>query len=158
MTLAERLLQLAQSLVAEHPDFFETKGPGDGDRSTSAFMRDLRVRAQREFGVDHAEQKICGSNAFCVDYYFPAERTVVELAFGLPKPKTEFERDVLKVIMAQEAGHKVERLFLISKPGGKKKCAQPGRVAIIEWAKRKHGIAIEIHDLLSGQGHSDASA
>jgi len=145
--LAERLLELAQSVVAEHPDFFETKGPGRGDRATAAFMRDLRQRARKEFGADHAEQKICGPNAFCVDYYFPMENTVVEIALGLPKPKTEFERDVLKAIMAQEAGYKIERLFLISKPGAKRKCAQPGRTAIIEWAKRKHGIAIDIHEL-----------
>jgi hypothetical protein len=146
-TLAERLLGLAQALVAKHPDFFEVKGPGRGDHATNAFMRDLRSRARREFGADHAEQRICGDNAFRVDYYFRSEATIVEVALGLPRPTTEFERDVLKAVMAKDAGHAVDRLLFISKPGAQKKCAQPGRTAIIKWVRDNHGIEILVRDL-----------
>lgn len=146
-TLAERLLDLAQALVVEQPDFFQVKGPGPGDHATNAFMRDLRSRASREFGVDHAEQRICGDNAFRVDYYFRSEATIVEVALGLPKPTTEFERDILKAVMAKDAGYAVDRLFFISKPGAQKKCAQPGGTAIVNWVRERHGIEVVVHEL-----------
>lgn len=144
---AERLLGLAQELVTNDPDFFTVKGPGKGNRATNVFIKELRKRAQVEFGHDFAEQEICGDNGFRVDYYFPSEATIVEVALGLPKPKTEFERDVFKAIMAKEAGHSVERLVFISKPGAQKKCSQPGRDAIRAWLLRNHGIKIEVHEL-----------
>ncbi len=147
MNRAEKLLSLAQELAANDPGIFEIKGPGAGDRATNAFMSDLRERAHIEFKNDYAEREICGTNGFRVDYYFPAEATIVEIAFGLPKPKTEFERDILKAIMAKEAGYDVVRLVLISKPGAQKKCSQPGRVAIMEWLRRNHGIAVEVYEL-----------
>jgi hypothetical protein len=110
-------------------------------------MRDLRARARRAFGADYAEKRICGDNAFTVDYYFPSEATIVEVALGLPKPTTEFERDILKAVMAKDTGHAVRWLFFISKPGGQKKCAQPGRTAIIDWARKSHGIDVVVRDL-----------
>jgi len=147
--LAEKLLRLAQEAVAGHPDFFETKGPGPGDRATNAFMADLRARAIKAFGRDYSEKAICGANELAVDFYLPQEGTVVEVALGLSKPKTEFEKDVLKAVMAKEEGNAVSRLFFISKPGAKKKCAQPGRAAVIAWLERHHGIKVEIHELTS---------
>jgi len=144
---AQTLLSLAQSLASRRPDFLDTKGPGLGDHATTAFMRDLRARALKRFGADHAEQKICGPNGFCVDYYFRKEGTIVEVALGLPKKTTEFERDVLKAVMAKEQGSPVRRLVFISKPGAIKKCAQPGRTAIINWLSQNHRISVEIHEL-----------
>ena len=147
MSQAERLLQLSQALAEQSPDFFDVKGPGDGDTATNLFMQRLRERAKAEFEADYAEKEICGPNGFRVDYYFPSEATIVEVALGLPKPKTEFERDCLKAIMAQEAGYSVKRLFFISKPGASKKCLQPGRAAITDWLKRAYGIATEVYEL-----------
>lgn len=86
-------------------------------------------------------------NGYCVDYYFPSEATIVEVAFGLPKPNTECEVDILEAVMAKEVGHAVERLFFISRLGAIAKCAQPGRQGIIAWLHRHHGIAVEIHEL-----------
>jgi hypothetical protein len=134
-------------LVAGRADFFEVRGPGAGDHATNAFMRDLRARARREFRADYAEQRICGKNGFTVDYYFPSEATIVEVALGLSKPTTEFERDVLKAVMAKDTGHPVRRLFFISKPGAGKKCAQPGRTAIINWARDNYAIDVIVRDL-----------
>jgi len=144
---AERLLHLAQELVDETPDFFVVKGAGPGDLATNAFMAELRSRARVEFEYDFAEQEISGSNGFRVDYYFPDEATVVEIALGLPKPKTEYERDVLKVVMALEAGVRVTRLFFISKPGACKKCAQPARTGVASWLRANHDVTIEVHEL-----------
>jgi hypothetical protein len=152
---AERLLDLAQRIVDTLPDFFELKGPGAGDKATAAFMERLRGAAIAEFGADHAEQEISGSNGFRVDYYFPDEGTIVEVALGLRNPRTEFECDILKALMAKEVGHRVDRLVFISKPPAAKKCMQPGRTAIREWLLRNHGIEVDVHDLrpLEGRRH-----
>ena len=147
MGQAEELLEIAQGLADQRPDFFEVKGPGAGNKATNAFMRDLRETALAKIGADYAEKEVCGVNGFRVDYYFPMEATIVEVAFGLPKPKTEFERDNLKAVMAKEFGHEVRRLFFISKPGAVKKCSQPGRAGISAWLLRNHDIATEVHEL-----------
>ena len=157
MNQAERLLRLAQELVVDHPGFFEVKGPGAGDRATNAFMKNLRERARGVFGNDYAEKVISGANDFRVDYYFPSEATIVEVALGLSKPKTEFERDILKATMAQEADYAVKRLVFISKPGALKKCAQPGRVAMTQWLLQNHHIAIEIYELHANATYPEAS-
>jgi hypothetical protein len=41
----------------------------------------------------------------------------------------------------------VTRLVFISRAGAAKKCCQPGRTAVKSWAKAKHGLDIEVHDL-----------
>lgn len=147
MDSARKLLRIAQRTVADHADFFSIKGPGIGDRATISFMKDLRARATKAFGGDYSEKKISGPNNLSVDFYFPKEGTIVEVALGLRNPRTEFESDVLKAIMAKETGNRVKRLVFISKLGAEKKCRQPGRMAVRDWARRRHGIVITVHDL-----------
>ena len=142
-----KLIELAQDLAAMNPEFQAVLGPGVGDKATGEFMRGLRERASVHFGNDYSEKQICGQNALSVDFYFPEEQTIVEVALGLPNPATEFEKDVLKAIMAQETGQAVIRLVFISRAGAVKKCSQPGRSAVKAWAKSKHGLSIEVHDL-----------
>lgn len=142
-----RLLALGREIAAADPGFQLVRGAGEGDHATLSFMRVLRSAADREFGRNYSEQKICGENSFAVDFYFPSEATIVEVALGLPNPASEFEKDVLKALMAKEAGAPVDRLFFISRPGAIKKCEQPGRAAIRLWANRKHGLRIEVHEL-----------
>lgn len=140
------LVDIARGL-AESQDFHVVLGPGAGDKRVHSFMHQLREAAKEMFGEDFSEKKICGQNSLAVDFYFPKERAIVEVALGLPNPSTEFEKDVLKAIIAQETGQAVNRLILISRPGGVKKCSQPGRKAVIDWAKSKHKLTIEVHDL-----------
>lgn len=141
------LLDLAQALVDVDAEFFTAKGAGAGDRATVAFMRALRASAKAHFGDDHAEHRLCGDTAYAADYYFRHEATIVEVALGLKNPSTEFEKDVLKAVMAKELGAPVEHLVFIAKPGGARKCEQPGRSAIRGWVKRQHGILISVHEL-----------
>ena len=143
MNQAEQLISIAQSLVDEWPNFFGLKGAGAGDHDTNAFMRELRSRALMTFGSDCAEKRICGDNKLAVDYYFPEEATVVEVAMSLRNPSSEFERDILKVIMAQEVGHTVRQLIFLSKPGAIARCSQPSFRAFADWAERAHGISIQ---------------
>ena len=142
-----KLLALAREIASASANFQAALGPGLGDRATDKFMRQLRERALKAFGVDYSERKICGETSFSVDFYFPDEGTIVEVALGLPNPASEFEKDVLKGIMAQDCGYDVRRLLFISRPGAVKKCGQPGRRAVIEWVRTKHKLLVEIHDL-----------
>ena len=149
MDHAEELFALAQSLVDDWPDFFTIKGAGAGDQATNAFMRKLRQRAEAAWSRDFAEQRISGDNKLAVDFYFPEEATIVEVALSLRNPMSEFERDILKAIMAQEAGHPVRHLVFFSKPGARARCAQPGLQAFGDWASRKHGVNIAIREFTS---------
>lgn len=144
---AARLLVLARKIASADPGFHTVLGPGIGDRATRDFMRKLQGRAMASFGKDYSEQKICGETSLAVDFYFSEDATIVEVALGLPNPASEFEKDILKAIMAQECGHNVRRLYFISRPGAEKKCAQPGRTAVKTWARDKHSLLVEVHEL-----------
>ncbi|MET0399073.1 MAG: hypothetical protein ABW277_19930 [Longimicrobiaceae bacterium] len=147
MDRSTRLLALAREIASANPTFHEVRGPGAGDHATREFMKELRRRALEAFGGDYSERRICGATSFAVDFYFPEERTVVEVALGLPNSASEFEKDILKAIIAQDYGNDVDRLFFISRPGAEKKCSQPGRRAVLEWARTKHRLVIEVHEL-----------
>jgi hypothetical protein len=143
----QTLLDLARGIASANPSFQEVRGAGVGDRATASFMRELQADATETFGTDHSEKRLCGDNAFAVDFFFPEEETIVEVALGLPNPACEFEKDILKAIMARELGHCVRRLFFISRAGAIKKCNQPGRTAIRSWVLSKHGLTVEVHEL-----------
>lgn len=141
------LLGLAREIAGDSRNFQAVLGPGEGDKATNTFMRQLREHAIEAFGEDYSEQKVCGDTSLAVDFYFPDEATIVEVALGLPNPGSEFEKDILKGLMAKESGHNVRRLFFISRPGAKKKCAQPGRNAVKEWVHANHQVLVEVHEL-----------
>jgi hypothetical protein len=96
---------------------------------------------------DFSEQKLCGRTALAVDFFFPEEWTIVEVALGLPNDSSEFEKDVLKSLMAIDCGHRVDRLVLISRAGGERKCSEPGRSAVMQWAQKAHGLTVDVYDL-----------
>ncbi|PYS45406.1 MAG: hypothetical protein DMF71_00165 [Acidobacteria bacterium] len=147
MQKTEKIFILAQTLADERPYFFDIKGPSLGDHDTSSFMKELRSRALRAFNEDYAEKKICGENNLCVDYYFRDEATIIEVALGLRNPTSEYERDILKAIMAKNSGFPVRHLLFISKPGALKRLAQPGAGAIAAWAAEEQGIKIEVREI-----------
>jgi hypothetical protein len=147
MDPVRQLIKIAEQLARETPGFLQIKGPGSGDRATSAFMQQLRQRVDSEVPEAEAEQRISGRNSLAVDFYLPKRGVVVEVALGLRNPTSEFEKDILKALMAQEAGHSIRRLVFISKPGARKRHQQPGVKAIVQWAKRRHGLTIELHEL-----------
>ena len=142
----DRLVELARAIVEENPTFHAVRGAGAGDHATAAFLRELRARARAAFVEDCSEQRICGPTGYAVDFYFAPERTVVEIALGLPNPGSEFEKDLLKAIIAQDY-HRVDRLVLVSRAGGEKKCRQPGRSALIAWALAEHNLQVSVIDL-----------
>lgn len=147
MDNVNQLIGLAQGIVGKDHDFFRPAGPGDGNTKTNAFMRELQHQAEGNFKEDHSEQRICGDTKFAVDFYFREEATIVEVALGLKNSNTEFEKDILKALMAKETGQPVNRLLFLSKPGAVKRHSRPGSCDMIEWVKRNHQIQVDIKEL-----------
>ena len=144
-----RLILLAQKFAEATPDFFATKGPGAGDRATNEFMQKLNSNATSIFGKVYTAPKICGETNFAPDFYFPEEQTVVEFAFSLDKPISEYERDIFKCLLAKDNGFPVRSLLLVCKPGGQRRLSAPGPKAISDWAARHCALDVLVWDLIA---------
>lgn len=147
------VLDLAQQLSGEYENHFVVKGPGIGDRETHSFISELREQSNILLGDDYAEKEIFSrlpqlenKVAIRVDYWFPDEETILEIAFGLRNPLSEFERDVLKAVTARAAGLPVSKLVLLSKPGALKRMGAPWCQNVIRWAKEQ-GVSVHIFEL-----------
>jgi len=147
VTKAKIILRKAQGIADERPNFFEKKGAGKGDRDTNSFMAELRSRAKQAFGADFSEKQICGDNNLSVDFFIPDEDTIIEIALSLRNPGSEFERDILKAIMATEQGAHVRNLVFLCKPGAIKRHQQPSSIAIKKWVFKNHNIKVTILEL-----------
>ncbi len=146
-TKVELLREIAQAVADERPTFFDVKGAGAGDKDSNEFMAEVRRRALIAFGADYTEKRICGSTAHAVDFYFEDDATIVEIALTLKNPASEFEKDILKALMAQAENYPVKSLVFISKPGALKACSRPGRSAMQHWALQHHNLTIEVYEI-----------
>jgi hypothetical protein len=148
ITKAERLLLIAQKIAEETPDFFTAIGQGAGNLRSNAFMEELRNRAKSTFGRGYSEAKLCGDNKLAVDFYFPEEETVVEIAGMLSAPNSEYEKDIFKCLLAQERGAAIHKLVFIAKPGAAKVQNQPGRLAIARFVLSRFNLQITVEELV----------
>ena len=143
-----RLFMAAQRIAEQTPDFFKVKGPGVGDHASLVFMVALRKISRDMFGAKClSEHRVCKGAAFAVDFYFPDEAIVVEVALSLDKPISEYERDIFKCLLARDKGCAVRRLLFIAKPGGYRKNNAPGPQAIARFVREKFELEIEILEL-----------
>ena len=110
-------------------------------------MKALGASVCAAIGEDCSEKRICGDNNLAVDFFLPDEQTIVEVALSLRNPGSEFERDILKALMAQGCRHPVKRLVFVAKPGALRRHSQPSTKAIVAWAKARHDLSVEIHEL-----------
>jgi hypothetical protein len=141
---ADRLCLLAQKIAERTPDFFETKGPGKGDRASAVFVNTLRKMASSLFGHDYSEFKVCKEANLRLDFYFPEEATAVEIALTLQLSRTEYELDIFKCLLAKEGGLAVRHLIFMGKPGAGRRQGQPGAKAIADFARSKFGLEITV--------------
>jgi hypothetical protein len=143
----EELCLLAQALAEQTAGFFEKKGPGVGDKATNEFVRSLRELARDTFKFDHSEKAMCSSHGLRFDYFFPDEMVVVEFAFGLHNPNSEFERDILKCLLAIEEGCPIKRLVLMGKPGAITRLSAPAPKAIVAFVKKRFDLEVDVLEL-----------
>jgi hypothetical protein len=111
-------------------------------------MGELRDRAKSTFGRDYGEGKLCGDNKLAVDFYFPEEETVVEIAGMLSGSNSEYEKDIFKCLLAQERGAAIHKLVFVAKPGATKVQNQPGRTAIARFVFNRFDLQITVEELV----------
>jgi len=148
MSKCKKILSIAQAIADERPSFFEKKGAGKGDKDTNSFMTELRLRSRKALGIDFSEKRICGNNNLSVDFFIPDESCIIEVALSLRNPNSEFERDILKAIMAKDQGELVKNFVFLSKPGAIKRHQQPSSIAMKEWVFKNYKIEVEIEELI----------
>ncbi len=140
----DQLISLVRELAEQQMGFIDVLGPGAGNDRANAFTAQLIREAEDVLGANYAEFRYCEDQSARYDFYIPEERTVIEVAWGLPNPNSEFEKDIFKALIGREHKHAVERLVLISRPGAVKKCRQPGRQAVIRWVERYHHLEVQV--------------
>lgn len=140
----DQLIALVRALAEKQQGFIDVLGPGAGNDRANDFTEQLIRVAGNELGANYAEFRYCDNQSARYDFYIPEERTVIEVAWGLPNPNSEFEKDIFKALIGREHGHGVDRLVLISRPGAIQKCRQPGRAAVIRWVEHYHSLKVQI--------------
>jgi hypothetical protein len=135
--------QLASSTI----DFLSPKGPGVGDRFTADFLKRLgdclvtrNIAAEPQFRVGQTV-------AYSFDFYIPAERTVIEIALGAHNPSTEYEKDILKCLIARTNGIRVDHLVLLGRPGAKKRLSGPGPSSIARHALMHWNLLVDVLEI-----------
>lgn len=144
--MTSRLVLFASKLADSTPGFYETKGPGAGDRAANEFMEVLRRNARDMSVKDYSEAKVCAGTNSSLDFFFPEEMTAVEFAFSLCQPMSEYERDIFKCLLANDSGYSIRRLVLVCKPGGESRLSAPGPKPIRDWAARNHGLEVDVFE------------
>ena len=140
----EKFIGIARALVSDWPRFCPMLTPEAARLGIRAFKSELRSRSFMEFCVDYAGKPICGGR-FTVDYFIGS--TVVEIAMNLRDQNSEFERDILKVLMAQSELLTVTRLLFLAKTGARARCDIPARKAVVAWAEMEYGVRVEVREL-----------
>jgi len=123
---------------------------GAGDKACAAYLNKLNIRAEKRFGKQCCQQEsVCDGTKLTFDFYFPDEKTAVEIALSLGNPQTEFERDIFKAILANDGGKPVAKLVLIGRSGSVKRHNRGDSLAIVKLVKAHHNIDVEVRELCS---------
>lgn len=150
MNLAEQLYIEAQKIADATPGFNKKLGPGNmaGNGATNAYLTTLNAVISDRWPTEIEQQvKIAPGVKYSFDFYIPSEKTAVEIALSLRNIVTEFEKDIFKAILADQAGNPVKKLVLIGKQGAVQRQNGTGPNAIKAWVCEKCGIEIEVRDL-----------
>jgi hypothetical protein len=114
-------------------------------------MTDIRTLAKTIFGSDVSEKHCMSGTNLRFDFYLKEEETVIEVALSLHNPNTEYEKDLLKCILAKKEGLPIRKLLFICKPGGMKANLAPGKKCLADLVERDFGISVEVWDLVSNK-------
>ncbi len=147
------LIDLCNKTATETAQFTEKLGPGKGDHATTTFLKKLTEKIRENqylYSKITPEYYIYPNSNSRFDFYIECESTVVEIALSLKNPTTEFEKDVLKVLISNQKNVNltpIKNLLFLGKSGAKAKCEEPFRKAAICWAKNAHELNIFVEDI-----------
>ena len=140
----EKLIGIARTLISDWPRFYPMLEPEAARYGIRAFKAELRSRAFAEFCVDYSEKPICGGN-LALDYLIG--NTVVEIAMDLRDENSEFERDILRALIAESELNTISHLLFLAKTGARARCNTPGRKALADWVEREYGVRVEVREM-----------
>lgn len=150
-SIAEQIFDQAHQIAKRTLGFQERKGPGKnaGNGATNEFLRLLNQAVTGNWpSAVRQQEPVAPGLRYSFDYFIPLEETAVEIALSLRNIVTEFEKDIFKAILANEAGKRIKRLVLIGKVGSVKRQSQPGPSAIKAWVKQHCGVDVVVKELL----------
>lgn len=150
-TISDQIFDLAQQIAGQMEGFQERRGPGKaaGNGGTDDFLAALDRQVAAHFPAECRLQEPAAPGVrYSFDYFIPSEETAVEIALSLRNIVTEFEKDIFKAILANEAGKRVRKLVLIGKSGSIKRQNGTGPNAVKAWVKNKCGIEVEVRELV----------
>jgi len=78
------------------------------------------------------------------DFYIPREQTAVEFALG--KSVREFEKDLLKAVLAKTDGKPIQCLALAIRRGRRPKLINPARQAMTEYVEEHLDVRVVIRE------------
>ncbi len=146
MNKVHRIAEIAQE-VACTLRLFEPRGQGAGNKVTNEAMRIINEKVAGEFGDQVVEVALVATSKQSVDFYFEDEGTVVEIEFSLSNPYPCLEKDAFKVMIARDAGRKINRLVFTGDPGCAKRLGAAAPKTITGWLLKQHGIAVDVIEL-----------
>ena len=148
----EELIRIAIRLAKKHVQLFaeEADGPGVGNTLVNDYINELKAFAKKKFQGDFAERSVMGGTNLRFDYYFPKEKTVIEIALSLHNSNTEFEKDLLKCLLARTQGMLVKELWFFTRTQGVESLDRPARRAFIDYVEKIHSLKIKIFSLNDG--------
>jgi hypothetical protein len=148
MNVTSKLIDLARSEARKIHKFNEPLGPGKGNKRSNDFTRRLRwlaeTRLQSAIQAEHPT--ISGAN-YRFDYFIPSEKTVIEIALSLHNANTEFEKDIMKVLLAKYHGLDIRRLVFLGKTGSESRMQEAGPAALKAYAKSKYKLIIDVIEI-----------
>ncbi|SRR6266849_454664 len=143
---AQQIIAIVQRAATQH-NAFVAVGPGAGNAVTNLVMRQANQEIAALFADAVIEQAFLEGVRQNVDYYLAGTREVIEVELSLSNPYPCLEKDSLKILLARDSGHKIDRLILVGDRGCAQRMAAPAPQAIIEYLDRCHGLQVEVHEL-----------
>ena len=147
MSKVDQLWHIFEEEVRRRPDFFQIRGPGVGDRYSREFVEAVSQRAQNVFQADYSEHLVHADSGLRFDYFFPDEHTAVEIALSLRNSASEFERDILKCLIAKKAGSHIDRLEFFTKSPAMVQLNSPAKREMKKCVKEHFGLDIDTREI-----------
>ena len=146
MSKAKRIFQLAQE-DADAYHMFKLRRAGAGTPFVNEVINHLKSLVAQEFGTETVNQFLNKESGQSVDFWLEDEQTIMEMEFSIFSLPPVLEKQVLKALLAKDAGKDVQHLILIGDPDSVLLSQAPTPISIVEWVERRHQIRVQTWEL-----------
>jgi hypothetical protein len=143
---AQQIVAIVQRIATQN-NAFTAAGPGAGNAVTNLVMQQANQEVAAIFGEAVIERAFLEGVRQNVDFFLEETKEVIEVELSLRNPYPCLEKDSMKILLARDGGHQIERLILVGDPGCSKRMAAAAPQAIIDYLRRIHGLVVEVHEL-----------